>query len=50
MPRKKHKPKEIVKHLRTLEIHRDEGRPLAESAKAVGVCVATGHPEPLYQT
>ena len=41
MPRRKHKPEEIIKHLRAVEIHRAEGKSLAEAAKSVGVCAQT---------
>lgn len=41
MPRKKHKPEEIIQHLRTVEIERAKGATLADAARSVGVCLQT---------
>ena len=41
MARKKHKPEEIITHLRTVEIERAKGISLELAAKKVGVSVQT---------
>ncbi len=38
MARKKHKPEEIIQHLRTLEIEKAKGTSLGEAARKIGVC------------
>lgn len=41
MARKKHKPEEIIQHLRTVEIEKAKGTSLEEASRKVGVCVQT---------
>jgi len=41
MARKKHKPEEIIQHLRTVEIERAKGSSLEEASRKVGVCLQT---------
>lgn len=41
MARKKHKPEEIIQHLRTVEIERAKGTTLEEASRKVGVSVQT---------
>lgn len=41
MARKKHKPEEIIQHLRTFEIERANGSTLEEAARKIGVCYQT---------
>ena len=41
MVRKKHKPEEIIQHLRTVEIERAKGTTLEEASRKVGVSVQT---------
>lgn len=37
MPRKKHKPEEIVAKLRQVDVLLSQGRPVAEAIRAIGV-------------
>ena len=41
MPRKKHKPEEIIQHMRTVEIERSRGVTQEEAARKVGESVQT---------
>jgi putative transposase len=41
MPRKHHKPEEIIQHLRTVEIEQAKGDSLEEAARKVGVTPQT---------
>ncbi len=41
MGRKKHKPEEIIQHLRTVEIDQAKGSSLEEAVRKVGVTVQT---------
>lgn len=41
MARKKHKPEEIIQHLRTIEIERGKGSTLEEASRRVGVSPQT---------
>ena len=41
MARKKHKPEEIIQHLRTVEIEKAKGASLDEASRKVGVSTQT---------
>jgi transposase-like protein len=41
MPRKHHKPEEIIQHLRTVEIEQAKGDSLEEAARKIGVTPQT---------
>ena len=41
MARKKHKPEEIIQHLRTVEIEKSKGTSLDVASRKVGVCAQT---------
>ena len=43
MPRRKHKPEEIVAKLRQVDVPLSQGRPVAEAIRAVGVTPFTCH-------
>lgn len=41
MPRKKHKPEEVIQHLRTVDIEQSKGLTLEECARKIGVTPPT---------
>ena len=41
MARKKHKPEEIIQHLRTVEIERSKGSSQEEAVRKIGISVQT---------
>jgi putative transposase len=41
MPKKSHKPEEIVAKLRQVELRVSQGKPAAEAVRAIGVTEAT---------
>jgi putative transposase len=41
MPRKRHKPEEIVAKLRRVDVLTVQGRPVAEAVRAIGVSEVT---------
>ena len=43
MPRKKHKPEEIVAKLRQVDVMTAQGTPLAEAIRSIGVSEVTYH-------
>jgi len=43
MPRKRHKPEEIVAKLRQVDVSVAQGRPLAEAIRGIGVSEVTYH-------
>ena len=43
MPRKRHKPEEIVAKLRQVDVMTAQGTPLAEAIRSIGVSEVTYH-------
>ena len=43
MPRKRHKPEEIVAKLRQVDVVMSQGRPLGEAIRSIGVSEVTYH-------